>query len=87
MVVKKPIAVSWTAPPRRRVPVGGGPVSGGAQYIQKLIGEEKLEESEELGDILQAHDPDLALKCRAFLTVQEGGVSPKTILKPASGRF
>lgn len=36
--------------------------AGGSQYIQKLMTEEKLEESEELGDILHSSDPDLALK-------------------------
>eukprot|EP01006_Ploeotia_vitrea_P036085 TRINITY_DN65965_c0_g1_i1.p1 TRINITY_DN65965_c0_g1~~TRINITY_DN65965_c0_g1_i1.p1 ORF type:complete len:1680 (-),score=269.82 TRINITY_DN65965_c0_g1_i1:136-5175(-) len=35
---------------------------GGSPYIKKLMEEEKLEESEELGDVLQPHDADLALK-------------------------
>eukprot|EP01006_Ploeotia_vitrea_P036086 TRINITY_DN65965_c0_g2_i1.p1 TRINITY_DN65965_c0_g2~~TRINITY_DN65965_c0_g2_i1.p1 ORF type:complete len:1702 (-),score=356.35 TRINITY_DN65965_c0_g2_i1:154-5214(-) len=35
---------------------------GGAPYIKKLMEESKLEESEDLGDILQQHDSDLALK-------------------------
>eukprot|EP01012_Entosiphon_sulcatum_P019743 TRINITY_DN2467_c0_g1_i2.p1 TRINITY_DN2467_c0_g1~~TRINITY_DN2467_c0_g1_i2.p1 ORF type:complete len:1682 (-),score=470.43 TRINITY_DN2467_c0_g1_i2:58-5103(-) len=35
---------------------------GGSGYLKKLIEEEKLDESEELGDLLAPHDSDLALR-------------------------
>jgi len=35
---------------------------GGVSYIQKLIGEGKMEASEELGDLVRQHDADFAMK-------------------------
>eukprot|EP01027_Heterolobosea_sp_BB2_P023662 GEZU01035605.1.p1 GENE.GEZU01035605.1~~GEZU01035605.1.p1 ORF type:complete len:1686 (+),score=716.16 GEZU01035605.1:148-5205(+) len=47
---------------------------GGAQYIKTLIEQGKLEESEDLGDLIRPHDPELAM--RIYL---KGGAHNKII--------